>query len=362
MKIRSSIIWLCAIVAMLLALVVLLVKKPTGGASFSSSETNTLPSNGKPTVQGQSRIDAVARANAPAGRAAVGTSPSNPSGQTKDEQMKQGLAALNDVPIDFYGRLEDQFGNPVAGAQIKGDIRIYNGVQATVQHLTTTSDDRGAFQVHGEHGEALYVVPVKEGYALASTGTEFKYSAMYEQHFSPDPNNPTVVKMWKLQGAEPLVRFDKDLQFRYSGTPVRIDLLTGQLVPDGGDLKITVNRPPGIISGRNRQDWGVQIDAVDGGLIETSMNEARVTYAASDTGYQPSDTQMASSNGHGVELIQQMFFVKSRNGQVYSKVFLSIGINQQPDEPMYVEFRGVANANGSRNWEGDPNTMIKAGQ
>jgi hypothetical protein len=57
-----------------------------------------------------------------------------------------------------------------------------------------------------------------------------------------------------------------------------------------------------------------------------------------------------------------MFFVKSRNGQVYSKVFLSIGINQQPDEPMYVEFRGVANANGSRNWEGDPNTMIKAGQ
>ena len=52
-----------------------------------------------------------------------------------------------------------------------------------------------------------------------------------------------------------------------------------------------------------------------------------------------------------------MFFVSSRNGQTYSKVLFSFTINQDPDGFMYASFRGVANTNGSRNWEGDPNTM-----
>src|SRR6202034_1935210 len=95
--------------------------------------------------------------------------------QDKGEQMKKGLAELNDVPIAFYGRLEDQFGSAVFGAQITANLRIYNGVQSTVEHLATVSDGNGMFQIHGGKGESLGIMPKKEGYVLATTSTYFKY-------------------------------------------------------------------------------------------------------------------------------------------------------------------------------------------
>jgi hypothetical protein len=36
---------------------------------------------------------------------------------------------------------------------------------------------------------------------------------------------------------------------------------------------------------------------------------------------------------------------------MYSKVNVGVSINQNPDDYVWVEFRGVANTNGSRNWE-----------
>jgi hypothetical protein len=173
---------------------------------------------------------------------------------------------------------------------------------------------------------------------------------MESQPYVPDQNNPTVIKMWKLQGAEPLVSINQHYKLPYSNAPINFDLVAGKIVPSGGDIKITVNRPAGEISERNRQDWGFEIEAVGGGLMESGADVV-VTYAAPESGYAPSDTLTASNNRHGVELIQQSFFVKSRNGQVYSKLALSFDINSAPDDYMDITFNGVANTNGSRNWE-----------
>ncbi len=356
MKIRRSIFWFVVICAILTALVVWFGKKPAETPPQTVTETNTAPRSSTEHVATNPQNKVQANGPAPAVAAASANNPTPPP-RDKKEQMREGLATFNDVPIVFYGKLEDQFGSPVVGAEIAGAIRIYNGSQSTVQKVATVSDANGLFQLKGEHGESLGMMPRKEGYALASTSTEFKYSYMYEQHYVPDQNNPTVIKMWKLQGAEPLVGIDQHYTVPVTGAPVDYDLLTGKIVPTGGDLKITVNRSPGIVSQRNPQDWSVQVEAVGGGLIETSMEDARVAYAAPDNGYQPSDTMEMSTTNHWSNLAQQMFFVTSRNGQVFSKVFLSFGINANPDDPMSVTVRGVANANGSRNWEGDANTM-----
>jgi hypothetical protein len=181
---------------------------------------------------------------------------------------------------------------------------------------------------------------------------------MYPDHFTPDPNNPTVIKMWKLQGAEPLVSINQRYKFHYTDVPMSFDLLTGKIVPTGGDIKIMVSRSPGVVSGRTRQDWSVQVEAVDGGLIESGGQE-RVTYQAPEGGYQPSDSFIMSTNAPHKWFggVDQTFFLQSRNGQVYSKVNFGISINQQPDDYVWVEFHGVANTNGSRNWEGDTSTM-----
>jgi hypothetical protein len=348
MKIRRSILWFIVIIAMLIALVLWFGKKQPKEAQLAvSTETNALPPAA--TAQRQ-QVGTPSPATAGAPVAANMVAPATPD---KGEQIKEGLAKLNDVPIEFYGKLEDQFGSPVAGAQIAASIRIYNGVQSTAERLTVLSDANGFFQVKSGNGESLGLWPRKEGYTLATTGTEFKYSYMYADHYTPDPNNPTVIKMWKLQGAEPLIGIDQRYKFHYTDAPVNIDLLTGKIVPIGGDIKITMSRSPGVVSERTLQDWSVQVEAVDGGLIETSAAESKVTYAAPEGGYQPNDAFIMSTSAPHKWFggFDQTFFLQSRHGQVYSKVNFGISINQQPEDYVWVEFHGVANTNGSRNWE-----------
>jgi hypothetical protein len=268
--------------------------------------------------------------------------------QNKGEQIKEGLAKLNDVTIAFYGKLQDQFGRPIVGAKIATSVRIYNGVQSTVERSSVTSDANGFFQVKEGKGESLGLWPSKEGYALATTGTEFKYSYMYPDHYTPDPNNPTIIKMWKLQGAEPLVDISKEYKLPFTNAPICFDLVAAKVVPSGGDVKITVNRPLGEVSEHNPQKWSIDFEVVDGGFIETSGRESAITFAAPEGGYQPSGT---FEHNNGTDGLDKSFFVKSRNGQIFSKLYLSLGINNKPDGLMYITFRGVANTNGSRNWE-----------
>jgi hypothetical protein len=89
-----------------------------------------------------------------------------------------------------------------------------------------------------------------------------------------------------------------------------------------------------------------------------SLGREPVTYEAPETGYQPSEKFTFSANAPNkwFEGFDQGFFVMSRNRQVFTKLGLSFTINYKPDDFMYVSFRGMANTNGSRNWEGDPNT------
>src|ERR1039458_6809827 len=344
MNIRRSIFWFIAIVAMLIALALWYAKKqPVETPAAAPTETNTV--SVAATTPSKPVSAPVSTTTPPAQTAANAVVPSKPD---KGEQIKEGLATLNDVSIAFYGRLEDQFGSPVVGAQIATSIRIYNGVQSTVERSSVISDANGFFQVKGGKGESLGLSPRKEGYVLATTGTYFKYSYMYADHFTPDPNNPTVIKMWKLQGAEPLLGIDQRYQFHYTNAPVNFDLLTGKIVPAGGDIKVTVNRPDGIISQQHPQNWSVQIEAVDGGFIVTSFAESRITYSAPASGAEANGT---FANNNGPDLVDQMFFVQSRNGQVHSKIHFLFGINDMPDGFIHVTFSGVANTNGSRNWE-----------
>jgi hypothetical protein len=271
--------------------------------------------------------------------------------------MANVLSNYNDMPIVFYGKLEDQFGSPVADATVDISVQVNNGYEATTTRGQVISDAGGLFTVSGYKGENLSVVPKKAGYALASRNGGGKYSHLYseEERIHPDPSNPVVIKMWKLQGAEPLVGLDHNYKLHYTDAPIYFDLLSGKVVPSGGDLKITVSRAPGVMSGRNRLDWGVQVEAVDGGLMDSAKGE-ETTYWAPADGYQPSATISFSTNAWNGGF-NRGYFVMSRGGQVYSKLGFSFRINEEPDGLMYVRFGGVANTNGSRNWEGDPNTL-----
>ena len=154
--------------------------------------------------------------------------------------------------------------------------------------------------------------------------------------------------MWKLQGVEPLLDIGKEYKIPYTSRPINFDLVEKKIVPTGGDLKIAVSRPDGIISEQNPQRWGIDLEIIGGGYIETSDSEASVTFVAPENGYMPNGT---FSNNNGVAWLNKNLFLKSRNGQVFCKLNISTRINNKPNDFMYFMFSGVANTNSSRNWE-----------
>jgi len=340
MKIRPSIILFVAVIVFLTILIIWFGKKSQQTPETNATEQGVAKSS-------QSSIPPV-QTNAPATKVTTNANVPKLFTQDKGEQIREGLATLNDVPIIFYGRLQDQFGNPVVGAEITGSTIIYNGTESGGKRVSTVSDDNGFFHLDAGKGESLGVMPRKQGYALATTGTFFHYSYMYADHFTPDKNNPTVIKMWKLQGAKPLVDIGKEYKLQFTNAPIFFDLVAGKIVPSGGDIKIIVNRPEGEVSEHNPQKWSIDVEVVDGGFIETSDKEWSVTYAAPESGYQSSDT---FGNNNGIGGIDKTFFVQSRNGRVYSKLGMTLLINAKEGDLVYIRFGGVANTNSSRNWE-----------
>jgi hypothetical protein len=348
MKIRRSLFWFIFIVVVLIVAVLWMKKshlvQPVPTAAI---ETNGAPLAGTgPSILFKTNTP-------PASQDASSTTVPMLPLQSKEQQMREGLAELNDEDIVLYGRVMDQFASPVPGAQIAASIQVNNGTRVGADKISLVTDGNGFFTISGYKGKALGINVSKAGYVLATTNTRFVYSLLWpeSERYVPDAGNPVVIKMWKLQGAEPLVSINKEYRLPFTSTPIYFDLVAGKIVPAGGDVRITVNRPAGEVSEHNPQDWGFEIEAVDGGLIETSGNEEAVTFAAPENGYQSSDALTVSSNHHGVGIIQQAFFVQSRNGQVYSKLGLSFGINEKPDGFMNITFSGVANTNSSRNWE-----------
>ena len=350
MKMRRSNFWFIMVMAALIALVLWHGKKqPTRTPPLASVETNAPPAA---TAKSPATTNSPVHSNAPVTQAAPGA-PIPPPTESIEQQMREGLAELNNEAVVLYGRVMDQFGAPVAGAMVTGSVQVNNGTRVGSDKISLVTDETGSFTISGYKGKALGIWVTKKGYVMATTNTYFIYSFLWPEaeRYVPDAGNPTVIKMWKLQGAEPLVDISKEYKLPFTSAPINFDLVAGKIVPTGGDVKITVNRPAGEVSEHNPQDWGFEIEAVDGGLIETSGKEEAVTFAAPENGYQPSDTLTASSNRHGIGIIQQAFFVQSRNGQVYGKLGLSLGINRTPDGLMDISFSGVANANSSPNWE-----------
>lgn len=355
MKIRRSVFLLVAIAVAVIALIVWLGEKTADTPLPLITETNDAaaamqraaePSHRKPS--------SIPSANLSTGQvSALASTSAAPQIQWKDRRMREGLAMLNDEQVVLYGRVVDQFDSPVAGAKVAGSIQVNSGARVGTDIISLNTDADGLFTVSGYTGKAIGIKISKPGYVMATANTRFVYSLLWpeaERHV-PDPNNPVVFRMWKLQGAEPLVRIDQHYKIESTSGPANFDLLAGKIVPNGGDLRITVNRPLGVVSQRQPQDWELKVEAVDGGLIKTSFAEARVTFQAPEAGYRPSDLLVMSATNHWSDLVQEMFYLNSRNGHVYSKVFLSFRINANPDEPSLVSFRGEANANASRNWE-----------
>ncbi len=99
------------------------------------------------------------------------------------------LATLSAVPIEFYGKVVDQEGKPLAGVEITGGTGSSTGfMQQETRSYKTTTDGNGLFTFGGFRGDALILELKKPGYNFESDRIRFHYSPMNRgvKRFTPE--------------------------------------------------------------------------------------------------------------------------------------------------------------------------------
>jgi len=210
---------------------------------------------------------------------------------TAESQKRRFLAAYL-TPISFYGKVVDQHGEPVFGADI---ILAANdkplGGNAT--EYTRKSDRTGLFSISEIRGVNLGVEVSKLGYlGIPPDDLKITSSGVFEYGVPsvtgprlPDQSNPAIFTLHKIGILEPLVKIgEKNFRIRRDGTPLLISL-------NGKNSHQVVLRcwtkDLGRPEGQNKYDWNFEIAPKDGGI---QIRKDGFGFEAPTEGYQPYDT------------------------------------------------------------------------
>jgi hypothetical protein len=269
------------------------------------------------------------------------------TGKQKEELVKEIWDAENARSLDFYGKVIDQYGQPVVEATVIGNVMIGQGFNSSRDEAhTTQTDTEGSFKFTGLHGMRLGVVPSKPGYEY-----NLRSESNWTENYKADSNQPVIFTLWKLKGAEPMVHTKIEAGLACNGTPRHFDVVTGRR--DAGKLVATLTRNPLDITPGNPFDWTLTLDIEDGGLIK--IIDSYPNEAPAD-GYQTITINMpANTKNWTPSVVQSYYFYDGRN---YGRVTINIMANYQPP-PTHIEFEAYMNPSGSRNLEYDKFKEVK---
>lgn len=196
------------------------------------------------------------------------------------------MAALLKTPIQFYGLVLDQAGNPVAGAKAAGSV-LDDSVRGK-SPISITSDASGRFSIQ-TRGRSLYLEVSKPGYYRINQ--EGKLKPSYQSfdfgldtgrgiHRS-DPASPDVFQLLKAGNPVVLERLVAQPRVPRDGSPMSVRISKKSNVA----LRIRCHTVAGNGLPNARYDWKCELD-VEGGGIQEALDEYEFTapeggYAAS---------------------------------------------------------------------------------
>lgn len=274
------------------------------------------------------------------------------------------LLEFSNVAIRFWGLVVDQDGKPIDGVKIVG--HVMRGYMAAPGYISESPDefealsrDDGRFAITGLQGSLMEITKIsKDGYKPFPTNRwSFTfYDSSPSSIFKADSNAPVIFRMWKNAGAERLIYGDRFYKIVPDGRIYGIDLLNGQTMNDGArDLLVEIKRPH-TVNTSIRYTWSFKIECVRGGVVEAADD---FMYLAPEDGYQPAYTfVLEQAHPEWSDRVSKRFFVKSRDGQVYSRMEVEV-ISKYQDNAVF-SVKSFANPAGSRNLEYDPAQTIKS--
>jgi len=250
--------------------------------------------------------------------------------------------------VNFYGRIVDQYGEPVMGAKVT--YGLGGAFLAPGKGMgQTVTDAEGRFEIHNEGGslslDKVEHPDIDFQYPLPTVNTDS--SLLWPKNLSM-----SFYGYQPTQGGGEALWTDTTSDTPYVFTAWRVenyeDVLTGNIngyyVPDGriytlnfegrqfkerkiegiadGHLRVSCTRGP-MQHHRDWVDWQVTLSPVEGGI---QITDDLYMNLAPESGYQPSltiETRTDSPN-YKQQLRNQRYFFTAHNGQVHGSLFLHI--------------------------------------
>jgi hypothetical protein len=302
--------------------------------ALRSHRQQKLPESNVVTTPASEDAVAAPTANAPAQPPATAVAPSATTssapapGPLARAEKRQGAVEAMNVPVVFFGKVVDQDNAPLAGVKVRASVRSWHVIatpdgDATFATYEAVSDSDGSFQIDGGRGNALAIEALeKDGYEPEPKAMQgFGYTT--SDPLRPDPNNPIVFRLWKAETKAQLVTGSKRFSLVPDGRTYTIDLLTGTITESAaaqGDLRVSIQRPETALWGQ-RYDWTMDVQAINGGLMEEADGSTAMFRAPEDgyTNHWRLDANAADeswSYGTG----QKRFYLKSRGGRNYGRL------------------------------------------
>lgn len=295
------------------------------------------------------------------GRLNIATNPSIPgmvsiAQQRLTDETAPKVGGANEwlTPIEFYGRVIDDHGQPVQGAQVKfacNDLTVEG-----TSYYAKVSDDQGMFAITGVRGKVLSAKVSKEGYYTSQRDNNSFTYAGENSNFVPDRNHPIVFHLRKYGQGEPLIGFSKNFKVPKDGTPIFIDLLTHEIVAStetGIKVECRTEKPE---KRGAKFDWQCRVTVPGGGL---QPNTDEFGFLAPGDGYAESDEidMMRSTTNRWQSDVTRHYFIQTGNGLYGRLTFRMLAGGEN-----FCRIESVLNPSGSRNLEPDRTVQPKQTQ
>ena len=121
----------------------------------------------------------------------------------KNDQIKS-LMQRSDTEINFYGKVQNQYGQPVEAAEVVFNLHYFSLTEPYFEgskKIATHTNAAGMFVLESLKGNGLYLAEIESPGHLFNRPIDkwaFHYSATYgDKKFIPDPQNPIIFILHK---------------------------------------------------------------------------------------------------------------------------------------------------------------------
>ncbi len=263
------------------------------------------------------------------------------------------IVLMDLAPIEFYGKVVDQNGVPIEGANIEISVSHFLSMGRKRDVIRRTSDASGLFSIKGLRGLSIYVKASKLGCYRVYNGVAKPADPASERSYgghNPDRKNPELLVLYKPAHLEPLVHSSKEAwRISNDGTPRLIPLDPKQ--PNGPHhirIECWIDMTKKNLQGQH--SWKMRMSVPDGGL---ALRSGRYDFQAPDDGYTSFveyDSPPASVSQIWRRGVVASYFLCFSDG-----VFGRINFDFDGDEEPFCSIESHLNPQiGSRNLTADP--------